>query len=44
MNELEILRAEYKHAKENPIFEDSKLCRVLLDLIQNKITELEAGK
>jgi hypothetical protein len=42
MSELEILRAEYKRAAENPLFDDPKLYCVLLDLIQNRIDEIEA--
>jgi hypothetical protein len=42
MSELEILRAEYKRAQENPLFDDPKLYCILLDLIQNRIYEIEA--
>ena len=41
MSELEILRAEYKRAQENPLFDDPKLYCVLLDLIQERIEEIE---
>jgi hypothetical protein len=41
MTELEILRAEYKRAQENPLFDDPKLYCVLLDLIQERIDEIE---
>ena len=41
MDELEVLRAEYKRAQENPLFDDTKLYCVLLDLIQARIDEIE---
>jgi hypothetical protein len=41
MDELELLRAEYKRAQENPLFDDPKLYCVLLDLIQKRIDEIE---
>jgi len=41
MDELEVLRAEYKRAHENPVFDDPKLYCVLLDLIQKRIDEIE---
>lgn len=39
--ELEVLREEYKRAIENPIFDDPKDYCVLLDLIQDRISEIE---
>jgi hypothetical protein len=39
--ELEILREEYWHARSNPLFDDPKKYCVLLDLIINKIEQLE---
>jgi hypothetical protein len=39
--ELEVLREEYKRAVENPIFDDPKDYCILLDLIQNRIDEIE---
>jgi hypothetical protein len=39
--ELEVLREEYKRAIENPIFDDPKDYCVLLDLIQDRINEIE---
>jgi hypothetical protein len=39
--ELEILREEYKRAAENPIFDDPKDYTILLDLIQDRIDEIE---
>ena len=39
--ELEILREEYWHARSNPLFDDPKKYCVLLDLIQDRIEELE---
>jgi hypothetical protein len=39
--ELEVLREEYKRAFENPIFDDPKDYCVLLDLIQDRINEIE---
>ncbi len=41
MSELEILRAEWKRAQESPLFDDPKMYCVLLDLIQNRIDEIE---
>jgi hypothetical protein len=41
MNELEILRAEYEHAQNNPLFDDPAKYCILLDLIQNRINEIE---
>jgi hypothetical protein len=41
MTELEILRAEYKRAQESPLFDDPKDYCVLLDLIQNRIDDIE---
>jgi hypothetical protein len=42
--ELEVLRAEYKRATESPIFDDPKDYCILLDLIQDRISEIEEGK
>ena len=39
--ELEILREEYWHARTNPLFDDPKKYCVILDLITNRIEELE---
>ncbi len=39
--ELEVLRAEYKRAIESPIFDDPKDYCILLDLIQDRINEME---
>jgi hypothetical protein len=41
MDKLEILRAEYQRALNEPLFDDPALYCVLLDLIQDKIDELE---
>lgn len=41
MSELEILRAEYKRALEHPLFDDPKDYCVLLDLIQDRIDQIE---
>ena len=41
MSELEILRAEYEHAQKNPLFDDPAKYCILLDLIQNRIDEIE---
>jgi hypothetical protein len=42
MDELEVLRAEYRRAHDNPLFDDPQLYCVLLDLIQDRINEIEA--
>jgi hypothetical protein len=42
--ELEVLREEYKRATESPIFDDPKDYCILLDLIQDKIDEIEGGR
>jgi hypothetical protein len=42
MSELEILRAEYARAIAHPLFDDPAYYCVLLDLIQNRIDEIEA--
>jgi hypothetical protein len=42
MDELAILRAEYKRAQEQPLFDDPQLYCVLLGLIQSRIDEIEA--
>jgi hypothetical protein len=39
--ELEVLREEYKRAVENPIFDDPKDYTILLDLIQDRMEEIE---
>jgi hypothetical protein len=39
--ELEVLREEYKRAIENPIFDDPKDYTILLDLIQDRMEEIE---
>jgi hypothetical protein len=41
MTELEILRAEYKRAQETPLFDDPQMYCVILDLIQNRIDDIE---
>jgi hypothetical protein len=41
MTELEILRAEYEHAQKNPLFDDPAKYCILLDLIQNRIDDIE---
>jgi hypothetical protein len=39
--EIEVLREEYRRAVESPIFDDPKDYCILLDLIQNRIDEIE---
>ena len=39
--ELEILREEYKRAKENPLFDDPADYCILLDLIDDRIQEIQ---
>ena len=39
--ELEVLREEYKRAVDNPLFDDPQDYCVLLDLIQDRINEIE---
>lgn len=39
--ELEVLRLEYWHARNNPLFDNPKDYCYLLDLIINRIEELE---
>ena len=39
--ELEVLRQEYKRAIDNPIFDDPSDYCILLDLIQDRINEIE---
>ena len=39
--ELEILREEYWHARSNPLFDDPKKYCVILDLIIDRIEQLE---
>lgn len=39
--ELEVLREEYKRAFENPIFDDPSDYCILLDLIQDRMEEIE---
>ena len=41
MTELEILRAEYERAQKTPLFDDPAKYCVFLDLIQNRIDEIE---
>ena len=40
--ELEVLRAEYERAAANPIFDDPKDYCIILDLITNRIEEIES--
>jgi hypothetical protein len=40
--EIEVLREEYRRAVENPIFDDPKDYCILLDLIQDRMDEIEA--
>jgi hypothetical protein len=42
MSELEILRAEYARAAANPLFDNPADYCILLDLIQDRIDEIEA--
>jgi hypothetical protein len=39
--ELEVLRQEYKRAIENPIFDDPQDYCILLDLITDRIEQIE---
>jgi hypothetical protein len=39
--ELEVLREEYKRAVDSPLFDDPKDYCVLLDLIQDRINQIE---
>ena len=39
--ELEVLREEYKRAVESPVFDDPNDYCILLDLIQDRINEIE---
>jgi hypothetical protein len=41
-NELEVLRKEYKRALTNPLFDDPKDYCILLDLIQDRIDQIES--
>ena len=41
MNQVEILKAEYKRAQEHPLFDDPAQYSILLDLILDKIEQLE---
>ena len=41
MNTLEILQFEYQHAIDEPLFNEPEMYCVLLDLIKDKIDELE---
>jgi hypothetical protein len=41
MDTLEILRLEYQRAIDEPLFDDPALYCVLLNVIQDKIDELE---
>jgi hypothetical protein len=40
--ELEVLREEYKRAAANPLFDNPADYCILLDLIQDRIDEIEA--
>jgi hypothetical protein len=40
MSEIEVLRAEYKRAQENPLFDNPAQYVILLDLILDRIEEL----
>lgn len=40
--ELEVLREEYKRAHDNPIFDDPADYCILLDLIADRMQEIEA--
>jgi hypothetical protein len=42
--ELEVLKEEYRRAVLNPIFDKPKDYCILLDLIQDRINEIEEGK
>jgi hypothetical protein len=42
MNELEVLRAEYERAINNPLFDSPSDYCILLDLIQDRMNEIEA--
>ena len=39
--ELEVLREEYKRAVSNPVFDAPKDSGILLDLIQDRMNEIE---
>jgi len=39
--ELEVLREEYKRALDNPLFDNPQDYCVLLDLIQDRMNEIE---
>ena len=39
--EIEILREEYKRAIDNPLFDDPEDYCVLLDLIRDRINQIE---
>ena len=39
--ELEVLKQEYKRAMDSPIFDDPNDYCILLDLIQDRINEIE---
>jgi hypothetical protein len=41
MSELEILRAEYERAAANPLFDDPSYYCIILNLIQDRIDEIE---
>jgi hypothetical protein len=41
-NELEVLRKEYKRALTNPLFDNPKDYCILLDLIQDRIDQIES--
>jgi hypothetical protein len=40
--ELEVLQEEYKRALTNPLFDDPKDYCILLDLIQDRIDQIES--
>jgi hypothetical protein len=42
--ELEVLRKEYERAIENPIFDDPQDYCILLDLITDRIEQIEGEK
>lgn len=39
--ELEVLRQEYKRAQENPLFDDPEDYCILLDLIDQRMQEIQ---
>jgi hypothetical protein len=40
-HELEVLRQEYKRAQENPLFDDPADYCILLDLIDQRMQEIQ---